>query len=72
MTHAEVYEKFKMKFPEYAKHLEDWFPNGKNSVRVRLKSGSDFVFTYINEDDWCFESVVSHIRKMRGGAGVAC
>ncbi len=52
--------------------IADWFPNGKNSIRVRIDGGSDFVFTYNNWTDWCYETVESHIRKMRGGANMKC
>ncbi len=72
MKHVDIYKRFKAQFPEYNKQIEDWFPNGKNSVRVRVKSGSDFVFTYDDHEDWCFETVESHIRKMKGGTRVAC
>ena len=72
MTHVEVYKQFNKKFPEITKEVEDWFPNGKNSVRVRIKNGSDFVFTYNNWTDWCFETVDSFIKKLRGGTNVAC
>lgn len=72
MKQEEVYKKFKSHFPEYDKHVEEWFPNGKNSVRVRLISGSDFIFTYNDWFDWSFETIESYIRKMRGGATMKC
>lgn len=72
MAHNDVYKQFKTQFPEYEEHIEDWFPNGKNSIRVRIKNGSDFVFTYNHWTDWCFETVESYIRKMRGGAKMKC
>lgn len=72
MTHVEVYKQFDSMFPEISKHVEEWFPNGKNSVRVRIKSGSDFVFTYNDWNDWCYETVDSFIRKLRGGTSVTC
>lgn len=67
MKQEEVYKHFQTQFPQYAEYVEEWFPNGKNSVRVRAKSGSDFIFTYNNWADWCFETVESYISKMRGG-----
>lgn len=68
MTHTDVYEWFKLYFPQFSKHVIEWFPNGKNSVRVRQSNGQDFIFTYREKEDWCFETVESHIRKMRGGS----
>ena len=67
MKHVEVYEKLKELFPMYVENSEDWFPNGKDSIRVRIKSGSDFIFTYHNFYDWCYETLESFIRKMKGG-----
>lgn len=67
MKHVEVYENFERMFPERAIFVEDWFPNGKDSIRVRIKSGSDFIFTYHNWLDWSLETIESFIRKMKGG-----
>ena len=67
MKHEEVYKYFQTQFPNYDKYVNEWFPNGKNSVRVRIQGGSDFIFTYNNWMDWCFETVASYIPKMRGG-----
>lgn len=66
MLHKEIFHLFKEYFSQYGKQTKEWFPNGKDSIRVRLFSGSDFVFTFHNDDDWCFETVDSHIRKMKG------
>lgn len=65
MIHTKVYEQFEKQFPQYSEYVDTWFPNGKNSVRVRIKDGSDFIFTYNNWTDWCFETVESYIKKMR-------
>lgn len=67
MSHKEVLEHFKKYFPQYAENMEQWFPNGKNSVRVRKQHMPDVVFTYNNIQDWRFETVDSYINSMRGG-----
>ena len=66
MLQEEVFHQLSRYFPEYYENTKEWFPNGKDSIRVRLYSGSDFVFTYHSDNDWCFETVDSHIRKMKG------
>lgn len=66
MSQEEVYKQFTTKFPQFAEHIQEWFPNGRNSVRVRMKTGSDFIFTYHNWNDWCFETVESFIKKLKG------
>lgn len=67
MTHKDVYKYFTLYFPQFAEHVEIWYPNGKNSVRVRQKNGQDFVFTYNGEMLWCFETVENHINRIRKG-----
>lgn len=67
MTQVEVYEIFKMMFCEYHRQTVERFQNGKNSIRVRLNNGSDFIFTFNSHEDWCFESLDSHIRRLKGG-----
>lgn len=67
ITHNKVYEYFKLYFPQYSADVSMWFPNGKNSVRVRVlrdNNSQDFVFTYGGKTNWCFETVNSHIKKM--------
>lgn len=40
MTHNEVYKWFELYFPLYAgENAATWFPNGKNSIRVRQTNG---------------------------------
>lgn len=75
MEHKEIYKWFELYLPQFSKHVVEWFPNGKNSVRVRQENGQDFIFTYNGPDNWCFETVVSFINdKMlkKGGSGVTC
>ncbi len=40
MTHNEVYKRFELYFPQYAgaDKVDVWFPNGKNSIRIRQKN----------------------------------
>lgn len=66
MTHRDVLETFKSYFPQFASNMVVWFPNGRNSVRIRQIGGQDFVFTCNDKQDWSFETVDSFIKHMKG------
>lgn len=60
MFHKEVLKRFKD-----ISHIEDqcikeWFPNGKNSIRVVLKNDYQLVLTYNSARDWRLETRVSY------------
>lgn len=65
MLQREVFEYFKLYFPQFAEHVTEWFPNGKNSIRVRQSNGQDFIFTYNGKKDWCFETVRCFLERVR-------
>lgn len=66
MIHEEVFKIFINYFPQYDRSIVSWFSNGKNSIRIRLHDFSEFVFTFNGKKDWYFETVDSHIRRMKG------
>lgn len=68
MLQKDVFNKFKELFPQHAEQIEMWFPNGKNSVRVRDYNKHDYVFTYHGRNSWSFETVDCHVERMRGGS----
>ena len=67
VLHTEVYKWFKLYFPSFADHVETWFPNGKNSIRVRQTNKQEFIFTYNGPKNWCFETVESFLKRTKGG-----
>lgn len=68
MVHREVFRLFEQYFPDYAKSRFDvYFPNGQNSIRVRLNNREEFIFTYNSKKDWSLETVDSYIKKMKKG-----
>lgn len=68
MSHNEVYKLFEKCLPNYAGNkIETWFPNGKNSIRVRLTNKQEFIFSYNGQQDWKFETIKSFIKYLRGG-----
>lgn len=72
MTHRQVYGKFQETFPAYVHENLIYFPNGKNSVRIRgirglHSGGEDFVFSYNGVNDWKLETVDSFIKNTMKG-----
>lgn len=64
MSHNEVYKWFELYFPQYSgDKVEVWFPNGKNSIRIRQKNKQEFIFTYNRATDWKFETITSFLKK---------
>ena len=64
MEHSDVFAMFQSKF----EHVDviHWFPNGKDSVRVRTIDDVDMVFTYHSASDWKLESIDSYLLSLKG------
>lgn len=65
MVHNEVFKKFKEKANVSERIIDCWFPNGKNSIRVRLINKADMVFTYTDDKHWELEEVTEFIKNMK-------
>ena len=66
MNHDQVLAKFKEIYylgPD--DDIDIWFPNGKNSVRIRFTNKREIVFTYYGKDNWVLETAGHFIGKMR-------
>ena len=70
MLQKDVLEKFKELFPQYAEQVEMWFPNGKNSIRVRTHERHDYVFTYHAKYCWSLETIDIYVDRMKGGSNM--
>ena len=67
MVHQEVFKWFTLYFPDYAKErIECWFPNGKNSIRLRQTNKQEFIFTYNGKNNWRFETIKSFLDRKKG------
>jgi len=68
MLHDKVLEWYTIMFP-----IEDpekgginiWFPNGKNSIRVRHLDGLEVVFTFNTTIDWSLMTLKQHLAVMK-------
>lgn len=70
MLHDKVYKRFKQYFPLASKTIIQWFPNGKNSIRIRRMDGQEFVFTYYEKHNYRLETVDSFIKRLQRKEGV--
>lgn len=66
MIHKEVYEIFKTLMPFYADRVIEWFPNGFKSIRLRLSTKEEFVFSLDRKGGWMLETVSHFISRKRG------
>lgn len=65
MTHKEVLAKLKEICTIEDDETAVWFPNGRNSVRVRSKLYGEFIFTYHSKKKWRLESVESFLDSIK-------
>ena len=63
MTQKEVLKWFELYFPEYTgDRIDTWFPNGKNSIRIRQTNKQEFIFTFVDTSNWKFETINSFMK----------
>lgn len=71
MTHQNIYKLFSSLFPYICKGDITYFPNGKNSIRIRGIRGlgtkeQDYVFSVNNPDyEWKLETASNFIKNMK-------
>jgi len=69
MSHSEVMKWFEYYFPDYAgERIDVFFPNGRNSIRIRQKNGQEFIFTYHSQKEWKLETITSFLNGMKGAS----
>ena len=52
MIHTQVYGFFQTCLPDQAKEVKEYFPNGKNSIRIRKTNGQEFIFSLREPKAW--------------------
>ena len=67
MTHKDLLKIFEQLLPNYSGiKISAWFPNGRNSIRIRHNNKREYVFTYNGPNDWIFKTLDSFLKKMGG------
>lgn len=63
MSHPDIFNKFSHMFPDKSVDIVIWFPNGRNSIRVRNSWNEEFIFTFNNSKDWMLETANSFLNR---------
>lgn len=69
MNHKELFELFLKDFgfyPNFTSNIDCWFPNGKDSIRIRYTDKGDLVFTYLEESTWKKETIKEFVKSKKG------
>lgn len=66
MVHKNVYAIYEKMMPFYASQTKEYFPCGKDTIRVRLQSNQEFIFSYEKDNSWFFETLNHYLKKMKG------
>lgn len=59
MSHIDVVRKFVEIVRINEDYIKDWIPNGRCSVRIRLKDRSELIFTFQDQKRWRLETIES-------------
>lgn len=57
MTHQKLIEQFKAIFPEMGAKVIEWYPTGKDCVRLRFTDYTELIFTFSGYMTWSLETV---------------
>lgn len=66
MIHSQIYRYFKECLPDRAKKVTEYFPNGKDSIRIRQANKQEFIFSFNGYNKWKFETVSQFLADMKG------
>lgn len=66
MIHSDIFKYFKNCLPARAEETVEYFPSGKNTIRVRQRNGQDFIFQYNGPKAWKFQTIDQFIADMKG------
>lgn len=64
MLASYIFNKFKEFVPVPIEEIERWYPNTTDSIRVRLTSKLELIFTYENDDKWSLDTVERYLSNI--------
>jgi hypothetical protein len=65
MTHSDIFKRYQALCRVSVNDVHIWYPNGKGSIRVTYKDRQEYVFMYINDKNWCLETIDLYIKNLR-------
>ena len=70
MSHNDVLKYFKEISPLGDVRIETWYPNGKNSIRLRISEwNTELIFTYNSPRRWRIETVDFFVDNLKMDIG---
>jgi hypothetical protein len=64
MLHKTIFERYAKIFTRDVEDVEVWHPNGFGSVRIRFRNKEEYVFSYVNDSNWRYETLDNFIKSM--------
>ena len=69
MTHVKLAKKFEALCHADIDAIVEWFPNGRDSIRVKFDDGVELVFTYYNDTNWRIEPIDTFLKQVLDKVG---
>ena len=63
-THEDLFEEYRQMLKVDERLIEEWFPCGKDSIRVRFTDGKEVIWTVTGPENYMIESVESVCRRL--------
>lgn len=65
-NHEDLFEEYRQLLKVDESLIEEWFPCGKDSIRVRFKDGKEVIWTITGPENWMIESVEHFCKRLTG------
>lgn len=67
MSPMNLYQAFKSMSTFEKIDVQAWFPNNRDSIRLREKGKTDeLIFTFKDKGEWCLETKEHYISRVKG------
>ena len=63
-NHEDLFEEYRQLCHVDDKYILEWFPCGKDSIRVKFTDGKEVIWTLKGPENWSIESVEHFCRRL--------